>query len=119
MSQSRLSKYATYGAVALAALAFGGAGIAKLMGVEAVHASIAAAGWPVTITYIIGVLEIAGVIGLFVKPVRVLAALGLVATSIGAFLFHVVYTPIGEGIPALVLLALTAFIFTSFRKSND
>ncbi len=119
MSQSKPMQYATYGAIALATLAFGGAGIAKLMGVEAVHASIAAAGWPVAITYIIGALEIAGVVGLFIKPVRVLAALGLVATSLGAFLFHVVYTPIGEGIPAIVLFAITAFIFVSFRKSSD
>lgn len=118
MAQSKPMKYTLYGAIALATIAFGGAGIAKLAGVEAVHASIAAAGWPVFITYVIGILEIAGVIGLYVKPVRVLAALGLVATSMGAFLFHVVYTPIGEGIPALVLLAISGFIFVSFRKSD-
>ncbi|MFS4580167.1 DoxX family protein [Phaeobacter sp. C3_T13_0] len=119
MSQSKPMKYATYGAIALATFAFGGAGIAKLLGVEAVHAMMAAAGWPAIITYIIGALEVAGVVGLFVKPVRVWAALGLGATSFGAFLFHAIYTPIGEGVPALVLLAITAFIFMSFRKSSD
>ncbi len=119
MSQSKPMKYATYAAMALATIAFGGAGAAKLAGVEAVHAPMAAAGWPGFITYIIGILEIAGVVGMYLKPVRVLAALGLVATSIGAFLFHAVYTPISEGIPALVLLAITAFIFFSFRKSDN
>ncbi len=118
MTQSKPMKYATFAAIALATLAFGGAGIAKLLGVEAVHAPMAAVGWPTFIPYIIGALEISGVIGLFIRPLRVLAAFGLVATSTGAFLFHIAYTPVVEGIPALVLLAITLFIFMSFSKSN-
>lgn len=118
MTTSNSLKYGTYVAMGLAALAFGGAGIAKLAGVEEIHRSILNAGWPPVSVYVIGCLEIAGVVGMFIKPLRVLAALGLAATALGAFLFHVVYTPIGEGIPALVLLALTCFLVFAFRRAD-
>lgn len=101
----------------LTAVAFIGAGSAKLAGVEMVHLSFANMGMPPITGYIVGALEIAGAIGIFVKSVRFLAALGLAATSLGAFLYHLFYTPIAEGVPAIVLLVLSVLLVRYFKKN--
>ncbi|RPE71791.1 DoxX-like protein [Pacificibacter maritimus] len=101
----------------LTAIAFIGAGSAKLAGVEMVHLSFANMGLPPITGYIVGALEIAGAVGIFVKSVRFLAALGLAATSLGAFLYHLAYTPVSEGIPALVLLVFTVLLARYFKKA--
>ncbi|MBU2867157.1 DoxX family protein [Pacificibacter marinus] len=102
----------------LTALMFLGAGLAKLAGVEMVHLSFKTMGLPAITGYIVGALEIAGAIGIFVKPVRFLAALGLLATSVGAFAYHVAYTPIAEGVPALVLIVFTVILVRFFRTAK-
>lgn len=116
MTQSKILRIAALVALALTVIGFGGAGLAKLAGVEEVHKGLAEAGWPGFSGYVIGALEVAGVIGLFIKPLRSWAASGLVATAIGAFAFHVAYPPIAEGIPALVLLGCSAFVLYGFRR---
>lgn len=116
MSDNKLITYGTYALTGLTALAFAAAGLAKLAGVEMVHQSFAVMGLPSITGYIVGLLEVAGAIGLFVKPVRALAALGLAATGIGAFAYHAIFTPIGEGVPALVLFVFSVVLFMAFRK---
>ncbi len=118
MSQNNLTKYGTYALMALAAIGFGGAGAAKLAGVEMVHLSFANMGMPAITGYIVGFLEVAGAVGLFLKPLRFWAALGLTATGIGAFAYHAAYTPIGEGVPALVLTVIAALLVVAFRKKT-
>lgn len=116
MTQNKIVKYGTYALMVLTAVGFGAAGAAKLAGVEMVHQSFAVMGLPAVTGYIVGLLEVAGAIGLFVRPVRVWAALGLAATGIGAFAYHAVYTPIGQGVPALVLFVFSVVLFLTFRK---
>lgn len=102
----------------LTALAFVAAGGAKLMGVESVHKPFADMGMPSFTGYIVGLLEIAGAIGLFIAPLRFWAALGLAATALGGFAYHAAFTPISEGIPALVFLALSGAIAVLTKETN-
>lgn len=115
MTKSQTGRILHYVIMGLAIIGFGGAGAAKLAGVPMVHQAFAVMGLPVITGYIVGALQIAGVIGLLIRPLRFLAALGLSFVAVGAFAYHVNYTPIGEGVPALVLLACTAWLAFSFR----
>ena len=110
-------KYGIWVAIILAAIAFGGAGAAKLAGVPMVHESFANLGLPSWFGYFIGVCEIAGAVGLLIRPLSALAALGLGIIMVGAVYYHFAYTPISEGIPAMVLLLFCIFIFMARRDA--
>ena len=95
----------------LPAIAFAAAGIAKLMGVPAVHASFEMMGLPGWFGYFIGLAEAAGAVGLLMLRTRKLAAIGLALIMIGAIYFHIAYG-VPSALPAAVLFALcglTAF----------
>lgn len=95
--------------LALPLIAFGGA---KLTGVPQFHASFKALGLPAWFGYFIGACEVAGAVGLFIKPLRSLAAGGLCIILLGALYFHVTHPPLEAGVPALVLLLLASWIAT-------
>lgn len=103
--------------IVLTSVAFAAAGIAKLMGVPAVHASFAKLGMPAWFGYFIGTCEIAGAIGVYLRKLSALAAAGLAIIMIGAVGYHVTYDPIGNAVPALVLLIFAAIVFTK-RRAN-
>ena len=107
---SFLQKYGVLIASVILALFVGAAGIAKLMGVPMVHQSFAVLGLPSWFGYFIGACEVAGAIGLFLRPVSRLAAAGLAIIGAGAVFFHITHTPISQGIPAIVVLVLALFI---------
>ncbi len=92
------------------------AGGAKLAGIEEMHQSFSALGLPGWFGYFIGFCEIAGAIGLFINPLSALAAAGISIIMLGAIYFHVMYTPMVNAIPAMVLLALSIIIFMN-KKS--
>lgn len=94
----------------LAALAFGAAGIAKLMGVPQLHASFAIMGLPNWFGYFIGFCELAGAIGLLIRPLSALAASGLIAIMMGAIFFHVAYEVASHALPAVILTILLVII---------
>ena len=102
------------GLVALVLLAAGGA---KLAGVPQVHQSFAILGLPGWFGYFIGTCEIAGAIGIFIRPLGALAAAGIAVIMLGALYFHVSHTPLAQGIPALVVLLLSVYIFFKRRGS--
>lgn len=83
------------------------AGSAKLAGVPQLHASFAMMGLPAGFGYFIGAAEVAGAIGLFIEPLRRLAALGIALVMVGALGFHIGYTPLAQGLPAAILLGLS------------
>lgn len=97
-------------AVVVVALGVGGGGLAKLAGVPYVHASFAVLGLPAWFGYFIGAGEVLGAIGLFIQPLRLLAATGLFCIMAGASYFHIAHTPLQLGIPAFLFLILCAFI---------
>lgn len=94
-------------ALLLLALPLLAAGAAKLAGVPQLHVSFALMGLPAWFGYFIGAAEVAGAIGLFFRPLRAWAASGIAVVMLGALGFHALYTPLSQGIPALILLALS------------
>ncbi len=62
-------------------LIFGGAGLAKVVGAEPMVQLLASYGLPTWFVTLLGVGEIVGAIGLLVRPVSSLAALGLAAIA--------------------------------------
>ena len=94
------------------------AGGAKLAGVPQLHASFALLGLPAWFGYFIGAAEVAGAIGLFIRPLRLLAAAGLALVMLGALGFHVMHTPLAQGIPALVLLGLSLLVIVQQRGAQ-
>ena len=89
----------------LPAIAFAAAGVAKLMGVPAVHASFEMMGLPSWFGYFIGLAEAAGAVGLLVLKTRKLEAAGLAIIMIGAIYFHIAYA-VPSALPATVLFVL-------------
>lgn len=111
-----VKKYGLMAIMGLTTLAFVAAGSMKLSGAEQMHASFAMMGLPAWFGYLIGAAEVAGGIGIWVRKTSWLAAAGLVVIMLGAIYFHVTYTPIAAGIPALVLGIFAATIFVVRRK---
>ena len=111
-----VKKNAIWFAISLVALILLAAGGAKLAGIPEVHKSFAVLGLPSWFGYFIGACEVAGAIGLFIRPLSALAAIGISIIMLGAIYFHIYYTPLAQGVPALIVLALCAYIFTQRRS---
>lgn len=88
----------------LLSLAFLMAGISKLTGQEQFVQNFGKWGFSMAFMYFIGGCEIIGAIGLMVKKVRALAALGLILLMLGAIGTHIVNSE--AFIPPLILLVL-------------
>ncbi len=106
-AKNRTKNVLRRGALVLLALPVLAAGAAKLAGVPQLHESFALMGLPAWFGYFIGAAEVAGAIGLFVPVLRAWAASGLAMVMLGALGFHALYTPLSQGLPALVLLGLS------------
>ena len=106
----------------LLAIAFLGAGSAKLAGAEPLQESFARFGFPIAFMYFIGICEVAGVIGLFIRKTAMLAAIGLAIIMVGAAGCHLMFDSPPQAIPALVLLVLTsaaAYLNMQLAKSDS
>jgi uncharacterized membrane protein YphA (DoxX/SURF4 family) len=106
-----LKKHGINAAKIVVALILLMAGGAKLAGVEEVHQSFSVLGLPGWFGYFIGFCEIAGAIGLFINALSALAAAGISIIMLGAIYFHVMYTPIADSIPSVIILVLSIIIF--------
>jgi len=91
------------------AVAFLITGGMKLASVPQLVANFETYGFPAGSHYVVGLLEVVAAIGLFVRPIAKYAAFLLVVIAIGAISTHVIHPPIRQGIPALVLLILSAY----------
>jgi putative oxidoreductase len=105
MTKLNTISIATWGLTGLLALAFAGAGVAKIMGVEQTVLPFERLGVP-SLAIVVGLLEIAGAIGLFIPRLRFLAALALSATMVGAIGYHLILDPEMAALPGVVLLVL-------------
>ena len=94
----------------LLSLVFLGAGGAKLAGLKQLADNFARWGYPGWFLYVTGVIEVACAIGLWVPRVRNLAALGMVATMLGAALTHLMHGESSQSTPALVLAVLAGVL---------
>lgn len=110
--------YMLWIAVAIVALYVGAGGVAKLAGVPYVHSSFPKLGLPPWFGYFIGTCEVLGSAGLFVRPLRALAAAGIGIIMVGATYYHAVYTPIVQAAPAFILALLCLYIFMRGRRDR-
>ncbi|MFI6291348.1 DoxX family protein [Nonomuraea sp. NPDC050790] len=99
------------------AAAFLMAALGKFAGAEPAASTFEAIGLGDWLRHLVGVLEVAGVIGLLVPPLTGLAALAFVALMIGATIVQVVVVGGGAFLP-LVLLALCLVIAWGRRDST-
>jgi uncharacterized membrane protein YphA (DoxX/SURF4 family) len=110
-TSSRIANVATWALQAVLALQFAMGGGLKLAGSPVMvdlFADIGAGQW---LRFVVGTLEVAGGIGLLVRPLCGLAAAGLAAVMVGAVVTNVAVISENPTLPAvyLVLLALIAY----------
>lgn len=103
-------KYATWAGMAIVSFVMLMGGAMKLMGNPMALDSFATLGLPGWFGTFIGVCEIAGAIGIWLRRTSMLAALGIAIIMVGAVYYHVMHTPLQEGIPALVVLLISLWI---------
>jgi uncharacterized membrane protein YphA (DoxX/SURF4 family) len=92
----------------LLTVAFGAAGIAKLMGVPMMVATFDAVGVGQWFRYVTGIIEVGSAIVLWVPGYAAYAAGLLVCTMIGALIAHALFLGLATAAPALVLGVLAA-----------
>ena len=107
---NKVKTIAIWSVLGLTGLAFAAAGIAKLMGVPALHASFGIMGLPVWFGYFIGACELVGALGLFVRKYSVIAASGLLVIMLGAIFFHVYFEEASHALPVILLSIFLAVI---------
>lgn len=101
------------------AIAFLMTGGMKLASVPQLLANFEAYGLPEGSHYVVGLVEVIGAVGLFVRPFAKYAAFLLVMISIGAVSTHMIFPPIQAGLPALVLLILSAYPAYQYNFVSD
>jgi len=123
--KSKLKKWGTPFVTGLLSLAFLAAGSFKLSGAEEMVTNFNHYGLPIWFMYFVGAAEVAGAIGLWLRvapvngwPLRLLATLGLSVMMGGATVTHLINDPVEKAVPAMVLMALTLVLLSSFRKTR-
>lgn len=112
-TQNRL----VWGVRILLALAFGAAGLAKLMGVEMMVATFEAIGVGQWFRYLTGGIEVLGAVLMLVPATGLWAGLLLGGTMVGATISHFVVVP-GTPVPAIVLGLLSAVVVWHQRPAQ-
>lgn len=105
-------KYLTWIAMGIVTLVMLMGGVMKLTGNEMATASFAVLGLPAVFGTFIGLCELAGAVGLWLRRTSMLAAIGIAIIMVGAVYYHVVHTPIAEGVPAIVVLLCCGWIIS-------
>lgn len=103
-------KYVNYAAMAVVSLVMLMGAALKLTGNEVALQSFADLGLPSWFGTFIGVCELLGAIGLWLRPTSRLAAIGISIIMLGAIAYHVMFPPIQAGIPAAVVLLCCLYI---------
>ncbi len=103
------------GRIVLGLLLVGGA-VPKLLADPAMVAMFDDIGGGASLRITVAVLEIAGAVGLFIRPLRFLAALGLVGLLIGAAITNVVALHTSPVLPLAYLLVAAAIAVVAWRS---
>ncbi len=111
-----IRKYGISVAVFLTSLGFGAAGIMKLAGATEPLEAFARFGLPVEFAYFVGACEVAGAVGLYIRPLTPLAAACLALLMLGAVTLHLAYDPLLMALPAAGLLFNSVLIFYARRN---
>lgn len=106
----------------LLSLAFLATGIMKLTGAEMVKAGFEGWGYPIAFMYFVGICEVAGAIGLWLRRFSFAAKVCLILLMAGAVLTHLVFDTVQEAVSPLVLIILivvTLMLHRKERNTND
>ena len=99
-------KYVTWAGMAIVTFVMLMGGSAKLTGQEMVLESFANLGLPGWFATFIGVAEICGAVGIWLRRTSMWAAIGIAIIMVGAIYYHLMFPPVGAGLPALVILII-------------
>lgn len=89
------------------AIVFGLAGLAKVLGLEFEGEAFVRWGFPVGFMYFIGILEIAGALGVWMRKLAPFAALCLAGLTIGALATRLIFAEWVAAIVTAGVLAIT------------
>ena len=103
----------------LLTLAFLGSGIMKLTGAEQMRQGFESWGYPIIFMYIIGICEVAGTIGMWLRRFSFAAKVCFILLMAGAVLTHLVFDTIGDAVSPIILLILTATALWLHRRERD
>ena len=103
----------------LLSLAFLGSGIMKLTGSEQISQGFEKWGYPIFFMYVIGLCEVAGAIGFWLRRFSYAAKVCIILLMAGAVLTHLVFDTFQEAVPPLVLIVLTAVTLWLHRRERD
>lgn len=103
----------------LLSLAFLATGIMKLTGAEMVKAGFEGWGYPIFFMYIIGICEVAGAIGFWLRRFSYAAKVCIILLMAGAVLTHLVFDTFQEAMAPIILIILTAVVLWLHRKERD
>jgi uncharacterized membrane protein YphA (DoxX/SURF4 family) len=92
--------------VVVLALAFAGAGIAKLLSAPMMVAEFALFGYPAWFLYVVGTLEVLSAIFFLVPRLRAVATGTVICIMVGAIFSHVTHGQFGMAVGPIVLLVL-------------
>ena len=103
----------------LLTLAFLGSGIMKLTGGEDIRQSFEQWGYPVFFMYVIGLCEVAGAVGLWLRRFSYAAKVCLIILMAGAVATHLVFDSLTEAVPPIILILLIALTLMLHRKERN
>lgn len=106
----------------LLSLAFLATGIMKLSGAEQVRQGFENWGYPVFFIYVIGLCEVAGAIGMWLRRFSYAAKVCLIILMAGAAGTHLVFDTFMEALAPIiliVLIAVTLLLHHKERGAND
>ena len=103
----------------LLTLAFLGSGIMKLTGADEIRQGFENWGYPVFFMYIIGLCEVAGAVGLWLRRFSYAAKVCLIILMAGAVATHLFFDSLTEAVPPIILILLIAVTLALHRKERS
>ena len=103
----------------LLSLAFLLSGIVKLTGAEQMRQGFENWGYPIFFMYFIGLCEVAGAIGLWLRRFSLAAKVCFIILMAGAASTHLVFDTFKEAMAPVILMILTAVVLALHRKERE
>ena len=103
-------RYLDYFAMTVVSLIMLAGAALKLTGNEVALKSFADLGLPGWFGTFIGVCELLGAIGLWLRPTSRLAAAGIAVIMVGALYYHFMFPPLSAGLPAAGVLLCCSYV---------
>lgn len=105
-------KYLTWAGMSFVSLIMLMGGSVKLMGNPMALESFSKLGLPGWFAIFIGVSEVAGALGIWIRRTSFWAALGIGIIMVGALYYHVTFPPLSAGVPAAFVLVICGYIIS-------